>query len=141
MSKFYTQEAWVRDFKPINNPNNDWGADSTYSAFETYGEDYDKVKATDVKYVWTEVDGDEGTYIIAGHAWVNRIQYFITENPWTDEWTEVPSWSYRQCECTEETGDYDPECVEECNEGMHDIPIDTVEDLRVLYGDEADIVG
>ena len=140
MSSFYTQDAWVKTFKPIINPNNDWGSDATYSAFETYGEDYEVVKNANPNNIWTEVDGDEGTYIIAGWHFVNRIQYFITEVPWTDEWTEVPTWSYRQCDCTEETGDYDPECIEQCNEGSHDIPVDTVADLKVLYGDEANVI-
>lgn len=143
MSTFYTQDAWVETFKPIINPNNHWGEGATYSAFETYDEDFEKVKATDNKYVWTEVDGDCGTYIVAGQHWVNRIHYFITEVPWTDEWTEVPTWSYRQCDCTdeeefEEVG-YNPDC-DECDEGMIDIDVDTVADLKVLYGDDANVI-
>lgn len=142
MSKFYTQDAWVDIFKPIVNPNNDWDGCS-YSAFETYGEDYEFVKAQDNNKIWTEVDGDEGTYIVAGWHFVNRIQYYITENPWEDEYTEVPSWCYRTCDCQDETedGEYDPNCTE-CEEGTIDIPCETVEDLKQIYGeDNADIVG
>jgi hypothetical protein len=142
MSKFYTQDAWVDTFKPIVNPNNNWD-ECSYSAFETYGEDYEFVKAQEPNKIWTEVDGDEGTYIVAGWHYVNRIQYFITENPWEDEYTEVPSWCYRMCDCQDETedGEYDPNCTE-CEEGTIDIPCDTVEDLKQIYGeDNADIVG
>ena len=143
MSKFYTYDAWVDTFKPIWNdePNG-------IMQFETYGDDWEKVKeAHDINHntIWTEVDGDSGTYIIAGLHWVNRIHYYITAEPWTDEWTEVPTWCYRRCDCTEleefEEEGYNPEC-EECEEGDIDIPVDTVEDLKQIYGeDNADIVG
>jgi hypothetical protein len=142
MSKFYTESAWLETFKPILNPNNNWGEGATYSAFETYGDDLAVVQNTDNNLIWTEVDGDSGTYIISGMHWVNRIQYFICENPWEDEYTEVPSWCYRRCDCTEEEGfeDGNPDC-EECHYGDIDIPCDTVEDLKQIYGEDADIVG
>ena len=138
MSKFMTYDYWDTTFKPIKN-NLTNGEDIH---FETYGDEYDFVKAQDPKYVWTEVDGDSGTYIVAGHHWVNRIHYYITENPWEDEYTEIPTWCYRQCDCAEENedGDYNPDCPE-CDEGMIDIPTDSVEDLKAIYGeDNADIV-
>lgn len=137
MSKFYTYDAWVETFKPIWNDKS-----QDLMQFETYGDEYEKVKATDNKYVWTEVDGDEGTYIIAGHHWVNRIHYYITENPWEDEYTEVPTWCYRLCDCQDESedGEYNPDCPE-CDEGMIDIDCDTVEALKQIYGeDNADII-
>jgi hypothetical protein len=138
MSKFYTYSAWEETFKPIK--NNITNGEDIH--FETYGEEYEFVKAQDPNHIWTEVDGDSGTYIISGWHYVNRIQYYITENPWTDEYTEVPSWCYRRCDCTEEEGfeDGNPDCTE-CEFGDIDIPIDTVEDLKQIYGeDNADIV-
>lgn len=142
MSKFYTYDSWVDTFKPIWNdePNG-------IMQFETYGDEWEKVKEAHAKNpntIWTEVDGDGGTYIIAGMSWINRIHYYITEEPWTDEWTEVPTWVYRRCDCTEdeafEKEGYNPEC-EECEEGDIDIPCDTVEDLKQIYGeDNADII-
>jgi hypothetical protein len=138
MSKFYTYEAWDKTFKPIKNKITN-GEDIH---FETYGEEYEFVKAQDPKTIWTEVDGDSGTYIVAGWHFVNRIHYYITENPWEDEYTEVPTWCYRRCDCTEEDGfeDGNPDCTE-CEYGDIDIPIDTVEDLKAIYGeDNADIV-
>ena len=137
MSKFYTYDGWVETFKPIKNHLVKYDQ----LTFETYDEEYEFVKSVNPNCVWTEVDGDEGTYIVAGLHWVNRIHYYITENPWEDEYTEVPTWAYRICDCTEESedGDPDPNCTE-CEEGTIDIPVDTVVDLKNIYGQETDIV-
>ncbi len=137
MSKFYTYDAWVDTFNPIKNSLVKY--DQLH--FETYGEEYEFVKAQDPNTIWTEVDGEEGTYIVSGWHYVNRIHYYITENPWEDEYTEVPTWVYRRCDCTEEEGfeDGNPDCAE-CEYGDIDIPIDTIEDLKVIYGEDAEIV-
>jgi len=138
MSKFYTYSAWVDTFKPITNSIRNNGD----TAFETYGDEFDFVSKADNKYIWTEVDGEGGCYITSGYHFVNRIQYYITEKPWEDEYTEVPTWVYRDCDCrTEETDwEYDPNCTE-CDEGMIDIDCDTVEALKTIYGeDNNDIV-
>jgi hypothetical protein len=137
MSKFYTYDAWVETFKPIKNHLVKY--DQLH--FETYDGEYDYVKSIHPNFVWTEVDGDEGTYIVAGLHWVNRIHYYITENPWDDEYTEVPTWAYRMCDCTDEDGfeDGNPDCPE-CEYGSIDIPVATVVDLKNIYGEEANIV-
>ena len=137
MSKFMTYSSWVDTFKPIKNKITN-GEDIH---FETYGEEQELVRNTDPKLIWTEVDGDSGTYIVAGYHYVNRIHYYITENPWDDEYTEVPTWVYRQCDCAEqnEDGDYDPDCPE-CDEGMIDIDCDSVVALKDIYGEDAPIV-
>ena len=136
MSEIYTYDDWAEKFQPIKNHLVKYDQ----LTFETYGEEVEFVQKADNKHIWTEVDGDNGCYIIAGYHWVNRIHYYITEKPWDDEDTEVPTWSYRNCDCTEETGDPDPNCTE-CDEGMIDIPCDTVEDLVQLYGPKANIIG
>ena len=138
MSAFYTYDAWHETFKPIKNTITKYP--DVYT-FETYDEEYKFVKEQDPNHIWTEVDGDEGTYIVAGLHWVNRIHYYITENPWTDDYTEVPTWVVRRCDCTDEEGfeDGNPDC-EECEYGDIQIPIDTVADLKVIYGDEANVV-
>jgi hypothetical protein len=138
MSKFYTYSAWEETFKPIKNHLVKYDQ----LTFETYGEEQEFIRNYDPKFIWTEVDGDSGTYIVAGYHFVNRIHYYITENPWEDEWTEVPTWCYRRCDCTEEDGfeDGNPDCTE-CEYGDIDIPCDTVEDLKQIYGeDNADII-
>jgi hypothetical protein len=140
MSKFYTYSAWADTFKPIKNTISKYPDDNLIH-FETYGEEFEFVQKADNKHIWTEVDGDEGSYIVAGYHFVNRIHYYITENPWEDEWTEIPTWVERHCDCQEEAeeGVYCDECSD--HEGYVEIPIDTVEDLKAIYGeDNADII-
>ena len=136
MSKFYTYQSWVDTFKPITNK---FSKDPDSITFETYGEEQELVRTTDPKFIWTEVDGEGGCYIMAGYHFVNRIQYYITTNPWEDEYTEIPTWVYRNCDCTEEDGEYDPNCGE-CDEGMIDIDCDSVLALKDIYGEDAPIV-
>lgn len=138
MSKFMTYDYWVNNLKPIKNHLVKYDQ----LTFETYGEEVEFVQKADNKHIWTEVDGDSGTFILAGYHFVNRMHYYITENPWDDENTEIPSWMYRICNCAEENedGDYDPNC-EECDEGTIDIDVDTVEVLKDIYGEDAPIVG
>lgn len=144
MSKYYTYKSWVDTFEPKANSIRNNGD----IAYETYGDEMEFVRNTDQKFIWTEVDGDGGTYILAGYHYVNRIQYYITEKPWEDEYTEIPTWVYRQCECADEItdgiltydGDYNPDC-EICDEGMIDIDIYSVLALKDIYGEDADVVG
>lgn len=53
--------------------------------FETFGKDLEIVLATDEKFVWTCVDGDDGTYLTSGYHLINRIYYLITNEPWTED--------------------------------------------------------
>lgn len=142
MSKFYTYSSWVDTFKPIKNSISKYAEDSLI-AFETHGEEAEFVQKADNKYIWTEVDGDSGTYIVAGYHYVNRIQYYITTNPWEDEFTEIPTWVYRNCDCAEDEAfadeGYDPNCGE-CDEGSIDIDVDSVLALKDIYGEDAPIV-
>lgn len=136
MSKFYTYSSWVDTFQPMANAirNNE------ELPYETVGEELEYIRLQDPKFIWTEVDGDSGTYIVAGYHYVNRIQYYITNRPWEDEYTEVPTWVYRECDCVDEEGESKPDCPE-CIDGMIDIDCDTVEALKDIYGeDNEDIV-
>jgi len=143
MSKFMTYDKWEETYQPINNTISKY-PDDTLITFETYGEEYEAVQKAheaNPNTIWTEVDGDSGTYIVAGWHFVNRIHYYITENPWEDEWTEVPTWMERQCDCQDEAeeGVYCDECQE--REGYIEIPCDTLEDLKQIYGeDNADVI-
>ena len=134
MSEFYTYDDWGEKFQPVTNHLTKY----ENLAFETYGEEQDYVFAQPNENVWTEVDGDEGCYIIAGKHFVNRIQYYITTNPWTDEFTEVPTAMWRQCDCQEALDiDLDsPVYCNECESGEGYITIypDTREQLEEIYG-------
>ena len=145
MSKFMTYDKWEETYQPINNTISKY-PDDTLITFETYGDEVEAVKQAyeiNPKTIWTEVDGDNGTYIVAGYHFVNRIHYYITENPWDDEWTEVPTWVYRECDNAEDNEGECPRECEECDgESTINIPCDTVEDLKWIYGqDNNDIVG
>lgn len=61
--------------------------------FETYGEEVEYVlnlcRKGEENRVWTYVDGDDGTYLVNGLHYVNRIGYFVTEKPCLDVFVEV----------------------------------------------------
>lgn len=52
--------------------------------FETYDEDYEKVRYTRPEYIWTLVDCGGKLYVIPGFHWVNRMNYLICKNPWKE---------------------------------------------------------
>ena len=52
--------------------------------FETYGEDWDKVRRTSHQNIWTLVDCDGKLVIVAGCHLVNRMNYLVTKNQWRD---------------------------------------------------------
>lgn len=85
MSKHYKMEyeKWVEEYKPMINYID---PDSSFNQtmFETYGDEVehvcDRANTPDTALtVWTYIDGENGTYIINGYHYVNRIGHFITE--------------------------------------------------------------
>jgi len=78
-------EIWWEKYKPIQNDVTNEGEDAPFNGtmFETYGPELQRVQNTNEKYVWTYVTGDDNQdIIVAGFHFVNRMGYFITENPW-----------------------------------------------------------
>lgn len=81
MNTEMTYEAWAEKYKPISN-HLDKNADETQVTFETFGVEVGfvlGVNYVDPSRVWTLVDGDEGTYIVDGFHYVNRLNYFVTD--------------------------------------------------------------
>ena len=81
-------DEWEKTYRPIKNhidPNASWSG----TMYETFGDEVDFVWKYDETHVWTWVDTDEGTFITAGFHLVNRIGYFITEEPWSQPDQEV----------------------------------------------------
>jgi hypothetical protein len=103
LSKTITNQEWEDTYKPIKNPTNDWGGN--YSAFETFTPDVTFVSEQPDNTIWTELDGDNGVYIVSGYHLVNRIQYYVTEVPWTED-VEIVVCEYIDCDCYD--GEVDP---------------------------------
>jgi hypothetical protein len=78
---------WHKKYKPVHNPNS--GGDPGFwgCMFETFGEDIEYMKENykDNRHYWTLVDG-EGIelYLFSGIHLVNRLGYFVTEEPWEE---------------------------------------------------------
>jgi hypothetical protein len=53
--------------------------------FQTFGAEIEFVKQQPRTRVWTLVDCGETCEILAGWHYVNRLGYFVTAEPWTDE--------------------------------------------------------
>lgn len=81
----YLPDQWELKFRPLvneMNPHASWNG----CLFESYGAEFQKVLDTNESYVWTWVDADnEHGVIMAGRHYVNRIGYFITEEPYGSE--------------------------------------------------------
>lgn len=134
-----TYDEFVDFYKPIKNEITKYQSDFL-TAFETYGEELEFVRSQPAENIWTEVDGDEGVYIINGYHLVNRIQYYVCEVPLSSEaYAEVIVSLERQCDCQEgididlSTPVYCNEC--ESGEGYISIYPDTREQLIEIFGE------
>jgi hypothetical protein len=48
--------------------------------------DLEELRKHDPKTLWTFCDSSgEGSYIVNGARWINRLEYYVTEKPWTDK--------------------------------------------------------
>jgi hypothetical protein len=113
-----TESEWSAKYRPIKNK---FVKDDTTS-FETYGEELDFVCQQPNSTVWTEMEGDEGVYIVAGYHLANRLNYYVTEIPWTDgEDPFVTICKYVDCDCSElsEHGDPTTDCEQCWGEGVY----------------------
>jgi hypothetical protein len=108
---------WEAKFKPKTNHFRKHDEQQ----FETYGEEVDYVRSLDQRYVWTLVDADLSTLIVAGYSFVNRLSYYVCEVPWEDEDDYVLLSVEEECECYSEEEDVleerndnwgDPDCKE-----------------------------
>ena len=106
-------DKWAEKFKPINNH---FSNDPEQLMFETYGDEVEFVKAQLPNHIWTWVDGDMSSLLVAGYHYVNRIGYYITQIPWDSEWDSCLLSVEVECECydedrAEDGGEYgDPDC-------------------------------
>jgi len=83
-----TYDQWVHKFNPIQN---DIIKNAPFNGmmFDTSENELEEVRRTYSYKVWTYLQGDDGTYIVAGYHFVNRIGHFITRNVWDDTETTI----------------------------------------------------
>jgi hypothetical protein len=93
MTRTATVEEWETMFRPITNTISDepsWqNQDGAGIMFSISGQEHELVCRHNLaRRVWTWIDGTDGTYIVSGYSFVNRIGYFITEVPYGsgDDW-------------------------------------------------------
>lgn len=99
-----SEEDWEKQYLPIPNVLR---PDEDTNAFETYGDELEFVLEQHPNLIWTELDGDNGTYIVNGYRLVNRIQYYITHKPWKDgEDISITICEYATCDCQQDDTDY-----------------------------------
>jgi hypothetical protein len=98
---------WEEKFKPIKNHFRD--PQHQEIIFETYGEEWEFIKAQDPRHVWTNIQGDMSDLVVAGVAYVNRLHYYVTEVPWENEDDYVLVSVEEECTCYNEEGYEDGE--------------------------------
>jgi hypothetical protein len=106
---------WEAKFKPKDNHL----VTSNGKMFETYGEELEYLKTVDPKYIWTYVDGDMSSLLLAGYHYVNRLGYYVTEVPWDNEYDSCLLSVETECECYDEDradngGEYGDENCDKC---------------------------
>jgi hypothetical protein len=111
-----TYEEWVSKYKPMTNhiTNEDF-------SYETYGDELQYVLSQDDHNVWTELDGDNGVYLVNGYHLINRISYYITKQPWQeDDDICITICEYVVCPCyNSETEEADEDCDECGGDGTY----------------------
>lgn len=66
-------DEFIEKYKPIEE-------NGVFKQFETYGEEWEKVKKTNPKKVWTVLDGEGQSLILTNGIWqINRMYYLICE--------------------------------------------------------------
>lgn len=83
---------WVAYYRPHKNhlaPT----ADFDGAMFETHGDEFHYVNGFDYNRVWTYISDVDGDRIEHGMRVVDRLGYFITDEPWVDgeewEWADL----------------------------------------------------
>ena len=100
-------ESWAEKYKPVKNHITKYpDKHSEFDMFETYGAEYEYVVSQPNNRVWTEVQGEFSMLLIPGIAIVNRLGYYVCEEPWEDDNETVVISMDIECEC------YDEEAME-----------------------------
>lgn len=130
-----TFDAWHEKYQPITNGITKYPSGNDYDMFETYGAELDFVSATDPHYVWTEVQADMCMLLVPGLAFINRLGYYVTRIPWTNQDEVVVLSMDIECHCYDESdGEGDPSCDDCEGYGLRTVSPDDPE--VILYHEE-----
>lgn len=78
----FTIDEWEEKYKPLQNPRKDIDDGFDANIFDTHDEgDYEVIKGYDIKRIWTLIEGEDGMLVVSGYRIIDRLGYFITENP------------------------------------------------------------
>ena len=95
-----TFTQWEEKYKPVINHLDKYSTPAMpIRMFETYDAEADYVRSVDEKRVWTWVDGDCSSLLVAGYHYVNRLGYYVCEEPWETEDETVLLSVEVECEC------------------------------------------
>lgn len=76
-----SEDEFFEKFRPITNKH------TGSFLFETFGAEHNFVKNQPKNTVWTLLDDNS---IVNGYHWVNRVGYYVTEVPWTEDTHVIP---------------------------------------------------
>ncbi|KYO54157.1 hypothetical protein PJ900_12310 [Tistrella mobilis] len=80
-----TYDDWLAAYRPVRNSIRG-EAPFDGCMFETFGPEWEAVRAADPACIWTLVDGDDDDmYVLSGCHLVDCLGYFITERPWAGD--------------------------------------------------------
>ena len=83
--KNLTEDEFKSKFTMVKN-HLDNNASLDGCMFETYGAEVDYIASlADTKTVWTYLEGEDDCYFVTGMHLVNRIGYFVTKEPYTED--------------------------------------------------------
>jgi hypothetical protein len=85
--KQITEDEWIAEFEPRLNPADPDGEDGSWGGCLYEPEDISRLGPSPA-HTWTLLDCDGQMVIASGWHWVNRMGYFVTRKPWTED-TEI----------------------------------------------------
>ena len=96
-------QAFEEKYKPRRNHISGKSEERSH-AFEPYGAEVEYVKAQPNNHIWTRLQAEDSEIVVPGLNYVNRVEYYVTEVPWTDEDESVLLAMKDECECYNEHG-------------------------------------
>ena len=83
MNKTITEDQFFEQYKPVRNPNADESEAFNGTMFDNYRDAFDALGEDRLfsQNGWTLTEENDVRVIQSGFHYVNRLGYFITENP------------------------------------------------------------